>query len=375
MLPTILLADPSIRLAGVRFGARVPRERRIATKRRVSRSWLALGAVLATAFVGMGYLGTWPPLATVMSASMEPTIKTGDIVVLKKLQRAPRIGDIVAVSVPPKIRSRFGYPPVIIHRIVHISDDGVVNTKGDAFKEPDPFDIPTSALHTRVVATVPAAGRVFAFLGSTLGMLWLAGGALLLIGMPMLDHYRSVQRRGLGERGDMQSVLQHVTEELALARTEREGQLDDAARQAAAREQLLAAGRDAAIQAAASAQEQLRLVSAAFAQHLEALPAQIERAIADAFAAAAPPPPPPPPPAPVAAVPTPVAAPAPVQRPAPIRPAPPAPTPDLFVRRFVAASQFTPPPTPDLLSALTAAQAPVPWDAPPPAAPREKLFA
>jgi hypothetical protein len=212
---------------------------------------------------------------------------------------------------------------------------------------------------------------VFAFLGSTLGMLWLAGGALLLIGMPMLDHYRNRQRREVGGRDDMRSMLQHVTEELALARTEREGELDEAARQAAAREQLRAAEHDAAIQAATLAQEQLRLVSAAFAQHLEALPAQIERAIADAFAAAAPPPPPPP--APVAAIPTPVAAPKP--RPAPIRPAPPAPAPDLFGRRFVAASQFTPPPTPDLLGALTAAKTPVPWDAPPSAAVREKLFA
>ena len=221
--------------------------------------------------------------------------------------------------------------------------------------------------------TVPAAGRVFAFLGSTLGMLWLAGGALLLLGMPMLDHYRSVQRRGLAERDDMQSVLEHVTEELALARLEREGQLDDAARQAAAREQLLAAERDAAIQAAASAQEQLRLVSATFTRHLETLPAQIERAIAEAFAAAAPPPPPPP--APLAAIATAIAAPVAVQRPAPIRPAPPAPTPDLFGRRFVAASQFSPPPTPDLLGALTTAKTPVPWDAPPSGAVRERLFA
>ena len=56
----------------------------------------------------------------------------------------------------------------------------MVTTKGDAYKKADPFDVPSSALSTKVVATVPAAGRVFAFLGSTLGLLWLAGGALLL---------------------------------------------------------------------------------------------------------------------------------------------------------------------------------------------------
>jgi signal peptidase I len=221
MPPTVLLADPVVRLAGARLGVRGRRGARIAANRRVSRGWLALAAVLAVAFVGMGYLGTWPPLATVMSASMEPTIKTGDIVVLKKLDRAPRVGDVVAVSVPPSIRTRFGYPPVIIHRIIGIDADGVVTTKGDAFKDPDPFDVPSSALDTTVVATLPAAGRVFAFLGSTLGLLWLAGGALLLIGMPLLDRYRDGQRRGLDERDEVCTVLQAVTEELTVLRAER----------------------------------------------------------------------------------------------------------------------------------------------------------
>jgi signal peptidase I len=255
MPPTTFLADPTVRLAGARFGVRDRPRRRIAANRAVGRNWLAIATLLAAAFVGMGYLGTWPPLATVMSASMEPTIKTGDIVVLKKLDRAPRVGDVVAVSVPPSIRTRFGYPPVIIHRIIKVDGDGVVTTKGDAFKDPDPFDVPSSALDTTVVATLPAAGRVFAFLGSTLGLLWLAGGALLLVGMPLVERYRTGQRRDLDEREDVRTALQSVTEELALLRAE---QLEE-------RERLLQ---------------------------------RIERAIATAVAARAPAPPPPAPPLP-----------------------------------------------------------------------------
>jgi hypothetical protein len=223
------------------------------------------------------------------------------MVLLKRLDRAPRVGDIVAVNVPADVRTRFGYPPVVIHRIIGIDGDGVVTTKGDAFKKKDPFTVPSSALSTRVVASVPAAGRVFAFLGSSLGMLWLAGGALMLIGMPLLDRYRDAQRRGLDERDDVRTVLQTVTEELALLRAERERELDAAAREAAEREQIRAAERDGEIQAAgvtaAEAQEQLRAVNAAVSRQLEQLPAQIERAIAAAIAARplpAPPPPPPP---------------------------------------------------------------------------------
>jgi hypothetical protein len=266
---------------------------------------------------------------------MAPTIDIGDVVLVKRLDRPARVGDIVSVPVPDEARTRYGYPPVVIHRIVSIGRDGAVSTKGDAHSEPDPFTVPSTSLTTRVVATVPAAGRVVAFLGSTLGLLWLIGGGALLLGLPLLERYRDAQRRGQDERDGLQSALESMTAELARAREERDDRLVEATRDAT------------------ESKDQLRLVTTAFAQHLEALPAQIERAIADAFAAAVPPPPPPPPIS------------APVRRPSPIRPAPPAPTPDLFGRRFVAASRFTPPPTPDLLGALTVAKPSVPWDAPP----------
>ena len=269
------------------------------------------------AAAGLGFLGTWPPLATVMSASMEPTIKTGDVVVLRKLDGPPRVGEIVAVSVPPNIRTRFGYPPVIIHRIIKIDGKGVVTTKGDAYKEKDPFDVPTSALTTKVVATVPAAGRVLGFLGSSLGLLWLAGGVLMFVGMPLLERYRDVQRRDEHDRTDLHDTLRSVTDELALMRVERDRELDAAAREAAESEQQRAAERDAAkreaarleqlraaerdrelraaVEDAAAAQEQLRAANAALTKHLEDLPAQIERAVAAAISAFVTPPAPPPP--------------------------------------------------------------------------------
>ncbi len=254
MQPTIYLADPAIRLAGARFSA--PRWRVEAPARavgvpgRLRLPWgrIALAAVALIALCTLGVLRTWPPLATVMSGSMAPTINAGDMVVLKKLGGPARIGDVVTVSVPADARNRFGYPPVVIHRIVRIDAHGAVTTKGDAFEKEDPFTVPGSALSTKVVATVPAAGRVFAFLGSTLGLLWLAGGALLFVGLPVLDRYRDTQRRSLDEREDLQNAVQSATEEL-------------------------------------------RVVTAAFTAHLELLPAQIQQAVAAAIAVSAPAPP------------------------------------------------------------------------------------
>ena len=240
MYLSALLADPSLLhfrahpprsrtdMGGRRGARNRPRETRGARRRGFRWSWLVVAAVIAVAIGGLTYLRVWPPLATVMSASMSPTIKTGDIVVLKKLEGPAQIGDIVAISVPENIRTRYGYPPVIIHRVVSIDADDVVTTKGDAYKEADPFDVPRSALTTKVVATVPAAGRALGFLGSGLGLAWLAGGVLLFVGMPLLERQRDARRREDGERESLQVTLRGVTEELALLRDEPPAREDDA---------------------------------------------------------------------------------------------------------------------------------------------------
>ena len=163
-------------------------------------------------------LGTWPPFATVMSASMEPTISTGDIVVLRKLDRPPRVGDIIAVSVPSEARQRFGYPPTVIHRVVKVSPAGVITTKGDARAKPDPFTIRRDAVNARVVWTVPAAGQVVAFLTSTMGLIWLAAGVVLLVGLPLLERQRDAREAEQEALAGLRDELRGMSGELAALR-------------------------------------------------------------------------------------------------------------------------------------------------------------
>lgn len=185
--------------------------------------WLGprrLAAVFGLAAIGfaVGYLGTWPPLATVMSGSMAPTIDTGDVVVLKRLDRAPRRGDVIALSVPDEARSRFGYPPKVVHRIVGIGGDGRITTKGDARERPDPFTVPSSAVRSHVVLTLPAAGRIFAFLVSPLGLIWLAGGVVLLFALPLIERQRDARGAEQERLDGLREELRRVHEELALIR-------------------------------------------------------------------------------------------------------------------------------------------------------------
>jgi signal peptidase I len=418
MSPTVLLADPSVRLAGLR-----PRRRYVrAVPRRVRWGRLIAGIVLALVLGGLAFLQTWPPLATVMSGSMAPTIDTGDVVLLKRLERPARVGDVVSIAVPDEARSRFGYPPVVIHRVVAIDASGSVKTKGDARKQPDPFTVPRTALTTRVVATVPAAGRGLAFLASPLGLLWLCGGALLLIGMPLLERHREGQRRAAGERDGLEAALSAITAELAALRDARDRAADDtrerehaaaaereravaeahqqalvqrdhvaaeahqrALADAAERERLVAEAHQRALAEAAdrersaaeahrralaetaarerrlvaeaeAAREQARAAGVALARHLRELPTLLERAIADAFVAA--PPPPPPPPAPF----TTVLAPARMALPAPPRPAAPpaAELAPLAPPARLAAASAPPPPPPFTTAFSPAGPAPSP---------------
>jgi signal peptidase I len=186
---------------------------------RVVRRAGVVAAVLAAAG-GLVYLGTWPPLATVMSGSMSPTIATGDVVVLRQLARAPRLGDIVAVTVPDAARARYGYPPEVIHRVVRIGPTGNITTKGDARPRRDPFSVRRSAIRGEVVATIPAGGRVLAFLTSTLGLIWLAGGALVLLVLPRLDRRREAQAIEDEHAAQVKEALEAISGELAQMRAQ-----------------------------------------------------------------------------------------------------------------------------------------------------------
>jgi signal peptidase len=131
----------------------------------------------------------------VLSGSMEPTIKVGDLAVVsptKPDQFVP--GDIITYRTAER-------PDVIVtHRLIGVGtdDQGRINfqTKGDANVEVDQVAVDPNAVLGRVAYTIPKIGYLVEFAKRP-------EGKLLLIGLPglllVLDYFLGMRRRRKAE--------------------------------------------------------------------------------------------------------------------------------------------------------------------------------
>jgi signal peptidase len=132
----------------------------------------------------------------VKSGSMEPTILTGSVVVIKP-EPAYFVGDIVTFG--PDTRERIP----TTHRIVDevVSDQGAPGfiTKGDNNEDVDPQPIVAGSIIGRVVLSVPYAGYVLDFAKQPLGFVFLIGipAAIIMIdeGLKLVRDVRAYRRR------------------------------------------------------------------------------------------------------------------------------------------------------------------------------------
>ena len=145
----------------------------------------ALAALALTAALDLSLSASWPPVVTVLTDSMAPAVGEGDAVLLARADRF-EVGDVVRVRVPAEGR-RLGYPSTIVHRIVEAGPDGTFRMQGDAKQDPDPFTVTEADIDGRMVATVPGVGRILRSALSPFVLLWLALGAGLAVGLPLLE--------------------------------------------------------------------------------------------------------------------------------------------------------------------------------------------
>ena len=125
---------------------------------------LALGAVVYLSLVG--YTGTLRPLAIVEGTSMSPSLRSGDLVLLKSVSpRQIDFNDVILFNVPS---TDFGIDvgTPVLHRVIQrgvLNDRLELVTKGDnAIVDPTP--IPENAIRGKLISRIPYAGLALALL-------------------------------------------------------------------------------------------------------------------------------------------------------------------------------------------------------------------
>ena len=142
------------------------RARRLAPAAVLAEVALTLGSLLGVAVAGLTVTATKAGLRplVVRSGSMEPTIPTGAMVLVKKVGAADvRVGDIVAVERSDHTR--------VTHRVIavaHRGDVAELTLKGDANEDPDP--VPVTVHHAdRLAWQAPMVGKAVAWLATAQG--------------------------------------------------------------------------------------------------------------------------------------------------------------------------------------------------------------
>lgn len=105
----------------------------------------AAAAVIVLALI-LFMTGSRP--AVVLSGSMEPTIKTGSLVIIDTDYDEPEENDVAAFETGGAL---------VIHRLVERTDEGWV-TKGDANDSEDPWRITDENIKGKTVFWVPELG-------------------------------------------------------------------------------------------------------------------------------------------------------------------------------------------------------------------------
>lgn len=180
----------------------------LAAPRRISLGPAARLCVTATCWLALGF-GTGLTLAvaspgalghrvfTVLSGSMEPTLRTGDLVVDAKI--APldaRVGDVVTFPDPDSPGR------LVTHRVRSVTAAGATvrfETKGDQNNAVERWSIPADGKLGRVVYRVPKLGYVTSLAGSRLGLLGLVVLPALLLGIFELKRIWTAEEKGAAD--------------------------------------------------------------------------------------------------------------------------------------------------------------------------------
>ncbi len=135
--------------------------------------------------------------AVVLSGSMEPTIMTGELIIVKA-QENYHEGDVVVYQSGHML---------VVHRIVAI-DEETVTTRGDA-NNADDAPVSVSLIKGRVISHIPHVGTLVRLLKSPVATLLLIAGAVLSIEVP----YRKEKEKKEEQLEQIKAEIRRLKEE------------------------------------------------------------------------------------------------------------------------------------------------------------------
>ena len=143
--------------------------------------WAVAGFAIALAIALVIAQASGHQSLTVMSGSMEPAIRTGDVVVAKPISPIDaRVGDVITYKEP------HGKGRLITHRVKTMQAlQGKVRftTQGDANDTSEHWQVATTGQIARVTHRVPKLGYALGFLRDPTKRLWLLAIPAVLLGL------------------------------------------------------------------------------------------------------------------------------------------------------------------------------------------------
>lgn len=149
--------------------------RHLALRIAVELATITLIAVAAW-FLWPASLGGGTQMIAVQGTSMQPTYRTGDMLVVRE-NETPEIGDILVFRIPA---DEPGGGNLVVHRAIGRRDDGSIVTQGDNRDTPDPFHVTEREIVGTPVFVIPFAARAVGLLSTPFGLA-LIGGALFTL--------------------------------------------------------------------------------------------------------------------------------------------------------------------------------------------------
>lgn len=171
-------------------------------------------------------------LMIVLSPSMEDTIMTGDLIVVKNAEPEDVKGESSEGAMDGSIISFFdpdsSKQSVLTHRCVRVNEDGTFLTRGDANGSVDPTPCPPENLIGKYITRIPGAGNIAMWLQTTPGLIVCIAVPIVLLVAYDLIMKKRYDKKKKNDTDDLLAELESLRAQQAAVEEKAEAKAESA---------------------------------------------------------------------------------------------------------------------------------------------------